>query len=42
MPTVDITSRRKIIMMMITDIVDNDRDESECDSDMVVDGGRVG
>jgi hypothetical protein len=39
MPTVDITTRRRI---MITDIVDNDRDESECDSDMVVDGGRVG
>jgi hypothetical protein len=39
---VDITSRRKIIITMITDIVDNDRDESEYDSNMVVDGGRVG
>jgi hypothetical protein len=39
MPTVDITTRMRI---MITDIVDDDRDESECDSDMVVDGGRVG
>jgi hypothetical protein len=33
---------RKIIMMMITNIAGDDMDESEHNSDMIVDGGRVG
>jgi hypothetical protein len=42
MHIVYIISTRKIIMMMITNIAGDDMDESEHDSDMIMDGGRVG
>jgi hypothetical protein len=42
MHTVYIISTRKIIMIMITNITGDDMDESEHNSDMIVDGGRVG
>jgi hypothetical protein len=42
MHTVYIISTRKIIMMMITDIAGDYMDVSEHNSDMIMDGGRVG
>jgi hypothetical protein len=42
MHTVYIISTRKIIMMTITNIAGDNMDESEHNSDIIMDGGRVG